>query len=265
MLNKSTALELLQIMPCQQKFLFRHCWRRIPVYEQFWTNSKLSRYAFSALMLLDGWWEGYPACKKLSGWGADVVICLGWGADLHMMKLMPLPLTISCTSKSRLVLPFWYWHACVVLDKGPLNGCCCCSKFPRTNVLNTILLATVPSVLWHCWLGGRNGIWPVKNWVVGCWRSYLSGASCRFAYSPAMPLPLTISCSSKSRLVLPSWCRLSRVVPDKVQEGRKMAMCVLATNNYHQFDEVVQNEDTEAVLQHPASKYRTSKITTHPT
>ena len=43
----------------------------------------------------------------------------------------------------------------------------------------------VPSVLWHCWLGGRKGIRPVKNWVVGCWRGYLSGARCRLAHSPA--------------------------------------------------------------------------------
>jgi len=28
-------------------------------------------------------------------------------------------------------------------------------------------------VLWRCWLGGRKGIRPVKNWVVGCWRGYL--------------------------------------------------------------------------------------------
>ena len=41
-----------------------------------------------------------------------------------------------------------------------------------------------------------------------------------------MPLPLTISCSSKSRLVLPFWCWLTRVVPDKIQEGRKMVVCV---------------------------------------
>jgi len=43
----------------------------------------------------------------------------------------------------------------------------------------------VPSVLWRCWLGGRNGIRPVKNWVVGCWRDYLSVAICRLAYDPA--------------------------------------------------------------------------------
>ena len=36
-----------------------------------------------------------------------------WGADLHIAQQMPQPLTISCSSKSRLVLtflvlPFWY-------------------------------------------------------------------------------------------------------------------------------------------------------------
>ena len=42
-----------------------------------------------------------------------------------------------------------------------------------------------PSVLWRCWLGGRKGIRPVKNWLVGCWHGYLSGARCRLAYVPA--------------------------------------------------------------------------------
>ena len=31
-----------------------------------------------------------------------MVICLGRGADLHMAQLMPLPLTISCSSTCRL-------------------------------------------------------------------------------------------------------------------------------------------------------------------
>ena len=47
-----------------------------------------------------------------------------------MAQLMPLPLTISCSSKPRLILPFWY----PLLDKGPLNGhcccCCCCCDLP---------------------------------------------------------------------------------------------------------------------------------------
>jgi len=45
--------------------------------------------------------------------------------------------------------------------------------------------ALLPSVLWHCWLGGGKGIQPVKNCVMGCWHGYLSGARCRLAYGPA--------------------------------------------------------------------------------
>ena len=46
-------------------------------------------------------------------------------------------------------------------------------------------LCLLPSVLWCCWLGGRKGIQPVKNRVVGYWRGYLPGARCRLAYGPA--------------------------------------------------------------------------------
>ena len=41
-----------------------------------------------------------------------------------------------------------------------------------------------------------------------------------------MPLPLTISCSSKSRSVLPFWYLLTRVVPDIFQKSSKMVVCV---------------------------------------
>jgi len=49
---------------------------------------------FNALMLLVGWQEGHPVCKKLR-WGAGVVIRLGRGASLHMAQLMPLPLSLA--------------------------------------------------------------------------------------------------------------------------------------------------------------------------
>jgi len=54
------------------------------------------------------------------------------------------------------------------------------------------------SVLWRCWLGSRKGIWRVKNWVVGCWHSYLSEARCRHAW--LLPLPLTVSCFTKIQI-----------------------------------------------------------------
>jgi len=37
-----------------------------------------------------------------------------------------------------------------------------------------LILAISPSVLWHCWLGVRNSIRSIKNWVTRCWCGYLS-------------------------------------------------------------------------------------------
>jgi len=48
--------------------------------------------------------EGHPPCKETEWWGVFVVICLGQGADLPMALLIPLPLTVTCSRKSRLVL-----------------------------------------------------------------------------------------------------------------------------------------------------------------
>jgi len=64
-------------------------------------------------------------------------------------------------------------------------------------------------------LGDRKGIRPVKNWVVGYWHGYLSGARCRLAYGPADATATHSLASVKSRLVVPFWYRLIRVVPEK--------------------------------------------------
>jgi len=65
-----------------------------------------TRRAFSALTLLVGRQEGHPACKTTEWWGAGVVICLERGADLHMAQLMPLPPTVSCSSKIQIGFTF---------------------------------------------------------------------------------------------------------------------------------------------------------------
>jgi len=64
-----------------------------------------------------------------------MVICLERGADLHMVQLMPLPLTVSCFSKVQIVLPFWYRLTRVVPEKGPLNGCVCMCLFIRVDLI----------------------------------------------------------------------------------------------------------------------------------
>jgi len=64
-------------------------------------------------------------------------------------------------------------------------------------------------------LGGRKGIRPVKNRVVGYWHGYVSGARCRLAYGPADATATHCLASVKSRLVLPFWYRLTQVVLEK--------------------------------------------------
>jgi len=71
------------------------------------------------------------------------------------------------------------------------------------------------SVLWHCWLSSRKGIWPLKNWVIWCWCGYLSGARCRFAYGPADTTATHYLLLQKSRLVLPFWYQFTQVFPYK--------------------------------------------------
>jgi len=69
--------------------------------------TKITIFAFSALMLLAGWQEGHPACKKLSGWG--------WNGYLSAARCRfaygpadatTTPLTVSCFSKSQIGFTF---------------------------------------------------------------------------------------------------------------------------------------------------------------
>jgi len=51
-------------------------------------------------------------------------------------------------------------------------------------------LVLLPSMLWHCRLGVRKSIQPVKNWVMRCWRGYLSGATANDLHMvQLMPMP----------------------------------------------------------------------------
>ena len=86
---------------------------------------------------------------------------LGWGADLHMAQQMPLPLTISCSSKSRLVLPswfllFWYLLTRVVPDKfqkSSKTAVCVCE---REKILAIQLSIRVILLIFH-YICAKNG------------------------------------------------------------------------------------------------------------
>jgi len=58
------------------------------------------------LKLLVEWQKGHLACKKTEYLGTGIVIYLEQGADLHMIQLMPLPLTVSCFSKMQIGVVF---------------------------------------------------------------------------------------------------------------------------------------------------------------
>jgi len=54
-----------------------------------------------------GWAAGRASgLYKTEWWGTGMVICLERGADLHMAQLMPLPLTVSCSSKMQIGFTF---------------------------------------------------------------------------------------------------------------------------------------------------------------
>ena len=54
-----------------------------------------------------GWAAGRASGPvKTEWWGAGMVICLERGADFHMAQLMPLPLTVSCSSKIQIGFTF---------------------------------------------------------------------------------------------------------------------------------------------------------------
>ena len=90
-----------------------------------------------------------------------------------------------------------------------------------------LFIASVPSVLWRCWLGGRKGIRPVKNLSGGvlAWFSVWSEVqTCIWpSWCHCHSLSLT---SVKSRLVLPFWYRLTRVVPEKGPLNGCVCVCV---------------------------------------
>ena len=72
-----------------------------------------------------GWAAGRASGPEW--WGADVVICLERGSDLHMAQRIPLPLTVSCFSEIQIVFTFLVPAHRVVPDKGPFNVCVCVS------------------------------------------------------------------------------------------------------------------------------------------
>ena len=112
-------------------------------------------------------------------------------------------------------------------------------------------------MLWRCWLGGRKGIRPVKTWVVGCWCGYLAGArwTCiRTSWCHCHSLSFA---SVKSRLVLPFWYRLTRVVLDK----GPLNVCVCVINSrLHKIHKQCQTNDSPIDYNCKTTRQKTARM-----
>ena len=117
----------------------------------------------------------------------------------------------------------WQFHRCTqnwLPWQNPLNGWKTTNSFEQME--NNKCHRCFDAVGWAA--GRASSLQETEWWDAGMVICLGQGTDLHMAQ--LMPLPLTISCSSKSRFVLPFWCRLTRVVPNKIQEGRKTIVCV---------------------------------------
>jgi len=83
----------------------------------------------------------------------------------------------------------------------------------------------MPSVLWHCWLGGRKGIRPVKTeWWGACMVICLERCA-DLHMARLIPLPLTVSCFTKIQI---GFTFLVPVHPDTPGHRGVKRVCVCA-------------------------------------
>jgi len=84
---------------------------------------------------------------------------------------------------------------------------CCVNVSPAISIecqwtcmMPFVFIYLLPSVLWHCWLGSRKGIRPVKNRAVGVGVVVCLERVADLHMAQLMPLPLTVSCFSKIQI-----------------------------------------------------------------
>ena len=126
---------------------------------------------------------------------------ISWSSDGHSVCVTLPRLCAAADAVGKPTLLSWWWlagrTACIATHSSHITSDCIISEcvVPLSTIqvsrlhqcclIIHLFTHIMPSVLRCCWLGCRKGIRPVKNWVVRCWRGYLSGARCRLAYGPA--------------------------------------------------------------------------------
>ena len=107
---------------------FALCWKhKLSYFRLFTTCSRLSLPPVLWHCWL-GSRKGIRPVKKLEWWGTGMVICLQRDADLHMVQLMPLPLTVSCFSKIQIGFTFLVPAHLGSPRKRAVKRVCVCSR-----------------------------------------------------------------------------------------------------------------------------------------
>ena len=83
---------------------------------------------------------------KTEWWGAGVVICLERGADLHMLQLMPVPLTVSGDSKIQIGFTFLVPAHPGSFGQRTVKQLCVCVCVSVSVCMKVALLTGGPSV-----------------------------------------------------------------------------------------------------------------------
>ena len=117
--------------------------------------------------------NGHLAVNESEG-SSDVgrILCWLWGSYI-----------LSCWSRWK-----WTFSSCKHYTQYVVPSICLLAHQSSLirNLLVVLWQKTLLSVPWHCWFGARKSIRSLKDWVVRCWRGYLSGARRKwFAYGPA--------------------------------------------------------------------------------
>ena len=134
----------------------------------------------------------HSMCSTLTGW-------TNWG------PFRACGIVIHECGIDNLCLPVRPWHCHTrLLDVGDVyrwgNFRIYAHHSSQVLWLFPIQSHVAPSVLWCCWLGGRKGIRPVNNWVVGSWRGICLERGADLHPAQLIPLPLTVSCFSKIQI-----------------------------------------------------------------
>ena len=149
-------------------------------------------------------WLGIRKSIRPGWWGVSVVICLEWGADLHMAQLMPLPLTVSGFSKIQIGFTFLVPAHPGSPGQGPLNGCacvCCVTQVEQCSVRSRSVSRRVGSELYMNWPRKSTSHWSALSTgsvILSCCSASPKGSHAYYTHIHAQTFNCPLSGTTRS-------------------------------------------------------------------